>query len=372
MKRSLMVLMLVALPAAAETKKPPALTATQKQTYRKKLGEGRKLSGQKKYAEAIVALQAALVANPGEPAVLSELGLAAYMLKDYAKAETWTRQAIANNATPSIKGAALYNLGLILEARHDTKGAIAAYVESLDVRPNSIVRTRLGKLSPDAAKATEPFAPAALQPMASVDAFCKALPAPEQGTCACTTIKPAPLTLGGAFTDAQIIVRDCPYWEGADKGERFHYLAVKVARGWFATDSELGDYDYNLWCDELGATATATTVDGKLAVTLAREGSCHGHSEEASDWTTSSLVIVGVGASTKPSATPPIDIVSQETTSPDESYDETLKGPTKTVRDVALTAKWDKDGTLHLSGKTKGLDKSEAARLTSPHRFAFP
>ena len=58
--------------------------------------------------------------------VLGELGWTAYLMKDYAKAKDATQKAIAHQPAPNIRGAALYNLGLIDEAQHDTAGAVAA------------------------------------------------------------------------------------------------------------------------------------------------------------------------------------------------------------------------------------------------------
>src|SRR5215470_3007299 len=124
--RALAVVVLLTLPALAD---PKGL-----------LRKGRDLQGAKKYAEAIAAFEEALKLQPDDPTVLGELGWTAYLMKDYAKAKDATQKAIARQPAPNIRGAALYNLGLIDEAKGDTAGAVTAYTESLRARPNATVR----------------------------------------------------------------------------------------------------------------------------------------------------------------------------------------------------------------------------------------
>src|SRR4051794_12480782 len=81
--------------AAATAKKgskPVRPEKAARQKYRAALEQGRKLSKQGKEAEAIESFKAALAAVPDDSAALSELGLSAHHLKDYAQAETATRK----------------------------------------------------------------------------------------------------------------------------------------------------------------------------------------------------------------------------------------------------------------------------------------
>jgi len=363
---------------AAHADRPkPKLTATAKKTYTDKLREGRKLTDKKQYAQAIAAFEAALVANPDDPSALAELGWTAYLAKDLPKAEGFTRKAIANNETPSIKGAALYNLGLILEARSDQKGAIAAYTGSLVARPNPVVRAKLQKLAPEALAAIDPFAPSAMEgPFASLDAFCKVQPKTEDETpCECKSEELKGGKLAAPFAGVALADVQCRETDHSDNDHGWRFVVARTPAGWFAR--RLGEYNDTLWCQDHGALEGAKTdqlIPGdavELAITFKEDGSCIGHSQTATDFDTTSLVVVGIGASRMPSATPPIELVANESNSPDTAYDESLTGPVVVVKAVKLVPAW-KDGTLQLTGATKGLDKDEAARRLAPHKLAFP
>ena len=72
------------------------------------------------------------------------------------------------------RGAALYNLGLILEATNRPRDAAAAYADSLAARPSRVVRGKLQKLAPDLAAKRDPLAPQPLAgPFASLAATCE-------------------------------------------------------------------------------------------------------------------------------------------------------------------------------------------------------
>ena len=73
---------------------------------------------EKKYAEGILAFTAALKLDPNHAAALAELGWAAYLAGDLDAARRHTEQAIAGDASDRTRGAALYNLGRILEDRN--------------------------------------------------------------------------------------------------------------------------------------------------------------------------------------------------------------------------------------------------------------
>ena len=88
--------------------------------------KGRKLAAQGKYAESITAFQSAIASSPTAASALSELGLAYYHLKQYAEAEAALHRALKATSAPAQRGRSLYNLGLILEAKGDTRAVVAA------------------------------------------------------------------------------------------------------------------------------------------------------------------------------------------------------------------------------------------------------
>jgi tetratricopeptide (TPR) repeat protein len=116
-------------------------------SFREQLAAGRQAVKDKKYAEGITAFTAALKIDPNHAATLAELGWAAYLAGDLDTARRNTELAIAGDATDRTRGAALYNLGRILEDRSDKDGAAAAYQRSLALRPNEVVQTRLTTLT---------------------------------------------------------------------------------------------------------------------------------------------------------------------------------------------------------------------------------
>jgi Tfp pilus assembly protein PilF len=151
---------------------PPSLTPDAKAHYKTALAKARKLQAAKKYADATAAFNDALAAAPGDATVLGELGWTAYLAKDYKTAEEITRKAVAAQAVPNVRGATLYNLGLIQEQNGDKAGAIASYAASLKARPNAVVAARLKTLDANAAAAADPYAPHALTGYASIAELC--------------------------------------------------------------------------------------------------------------------------------------------------------------------------------------------------------
>jgi hypothetical protein len=129
------------------------------------LQAARKLAEKGFLAKALNKLEEGLVLSPNDPDLLSEAGSMAFRLHDYRRAKIWTDSAIANAVTPDQRGAALYNLGRLLEAQGEHAGAVDAYVRSLAQRANETVRERLAQLDP---LATRPMA----GPYQSVQDFC--------------------------------------------------------------------------------------------------------------------------------------------------------------------------------------------------------
>lgn len=125
----------------------------QASSFREQLAAGRQAVKDKKYAEGVTAFTAALKIDPNHAATLAELGWASYLAGDLDSARRFTEQAIAGDASDRTRGAALYNLGRILEDRSDRDGAAAAYQRSLALRPNDVVQTRLAGLTAAGASA---------------------------------------------------------------------------------------------------------------------------------------------------------------------------------------------------------------------------
>ncbi len=128
----------------------------QEDAFRDDLSRGRKEVKAKRYAEGIKAFEAALKIDPNHPSALAELGWAAFLSDDLTVAERYTRRAIdSTGASDRTRGAALYNLGRILEERDDKIAAATAYTRSLRLRDNSTVAKRLATLEDGGAKPEE-------------------------------------------------------------------------------------------------------------------------------------------------------------------------------------------------------------------------
>ena len=124
--------------------------------FRKLLGTGRAKSKAKKWAEAIADFDQALAIDPNHARLLSELGWAHFNAGTLEKAEKFTRSSIDNSRDDRVRGASLYNLGRIHEAREEFDRAATAYTTSLEVRPgNKTVTKRLSMLQAKGAKAED-------------------------------------------------------------------------------------------------------------------------------------------------------------------------------------------------------------------------
>lgn len=369
--------------ADAPAKKKPGISAADQKKYKAALDKGRKLEAKKQYADAIKAFQDCLAVSPDDATALTEMGWSAYLNKDLKLAEQYTRKAIGNQSQPNVRGAALYNLGLIRRDRKDTKAAIAAFSESLKVRPHSVVRAALAKLDPKAAAAFDPFAPVALQgSFKSIEAYCKTQPTAEdfpyaddgtkmECTCEAKLGKSAP-KLAAPFEGVELIKRECLV-PNTENGVVSTKLAVKVGGTWSLT--EIWSQDSNRHCSEgvsFGSAKVQDVIPGgtaELLVTHEVEGNCVGGGD-SNDWSVTALVVVGIGASKTPSATPSIELERKETHQQDAFDDK--PGPIKVVTEVKLEAVWGKDGALTLKGKATGMDKSEAANRLGKHLLVFP
>ena len=108
------------------------------------LKAGRKHVQSKRYKEGIASFEDALEIDPNNARLLSELGWAAFKDAQLDRAAVATRDSVRFARDHNVKGASLYNLGRIAEARGEYDAAATAYTESLGVRPgNKIVKERL-------------------------------------------------------------------------------------------------------------------------------------------------------------------------------------------------------------------------------------
>lgn len=354
--------------AAADRK--PKLSDADRKTCHDQLATGRQLTRKKQYKQAVAAYEVCIKLVPDEATVLAERGFTAYLAHDYKLAEASTRGAMANQTEPSLLGAAAYNLGLIEEARGDKPAAVAAYTQSLKARPHSVVRAALRKLDPAAAAALDPFVPKPMAgPFASVDAYCKTLAvSDDEWSCSCGRLETGANAKG--YLEIAAIEHKCKATaSGSSRANQSLAIAVHVAKGWYAV--ETGNLEENLWCvgevliDGIHPQDIAAGGTTELYAALGERGSCTGGESMRNDeWKQSGMLIFGLSSVGVPHATPAIVLTRSETHA-DDSTPETV------IADIALTATW-KGNALELSGKTRGLEPSEARNLVGSHVIVFP
>lgn len=146
----------VVVDAGAPAKSAPISRET-RAAYKRHLSAGRKAAKAAKWPEAITALEAALVAIPGDDRALGELSWAAFSAGDFTKARAAGKASVLGSTDPKIKAASLYNLGRVEEADGKLPAAALLYKQSLALRDNKIVKTRLDALGKDAPLTDEPL-----------------------------------------------------------------------------------------------------------------------------------------------------------------------------------------------------------------------
>lgn len=378
---------LLALCATSFTQAREAPSQDAQTRVRAAVAQGRKLAAQGKNSEAITAFQSALAVDPQAVKALSELGLAHYRLGQYAEGEAATRKAIRAAVDFGQRGRSLYNLGIILEAKGDGKGAIAALADSLKARPNQVVLERLRKLDGALAATLDPIAPRTMRgPFASVSDLCGALNdcktrMEKAYTSAgphfsCQVKKPLAMLAKpvAPFRMAQLVEAKCgPAPRSGDKplndtAESTVYLIVQTDKGFFAAPVAESYWDARGGSDckplELRSAAGAAGAPRIVARVLESGGRDVGQGSDS--WEREKLTVAGIGLSGAPSATPPIEIsnVSSEDEGDGESKPLTSR--------AKLQMKLDGD-SLELTPATSAKSITEA-QLVSPgtHALVFP
>jgi tetratricopeptide (TPR) repeat protein len=379
MRPRLLLVVLLAVTAAQAGAAPadaPTVSAADRKKLSAALRDGRALQRKHKLAAAKAAFERGLAISPDDPVLLGELGWTAYLTNDLASAEELTRKALAGEASPNVRAASLYNLGLIAEARGDKPGAAVFYGQSLRHRPNAVVRKALVKLDPAAAAELDPFAPARLEgPFVSLAAFCatqqkrKADRFGEILGCTCGEIvRPTSRTkLAPPFQQIEMFTRTCMQADSTNVnggfGEVEYKLGVKLVAGWYvgAMDSQ----SFNRHCSsELHHHGISVETHGALLalVRYGIEGECAGGGNGMM-WEGERLVAVGVGKSAVPSATPPIRLRQHDVSTSWETGEEK-----QTIEvELQLEPVWT-DASLEMKGKTRGAGDAELGT----HVIAFP
>lgn len=352
------------------------------------LSKARKLAAAGKHAEAVAAFEQAVQAHPDDVGTQAELGFEAYLAKDYARAEAATRAAIAKVPAPGApgdpvsrtRGAALYNLGLILEATNRPRDAAAAYADSLAARPSRVVRGKLQKLDPELAAKRDPLAPQPLAgPFASLAATCederkRAGVDPREGwddeaSCA----KPPRIAIAAGKPKPpfdEVVAYQTP--SQADL-----QLAVRIGNQWYryslGNSHDLGDDN-----EHCGRTRYKAIRLGQVKREVSelrmeytgvndscerREGGGH---YQSWGWNESGVVVIGVGPSGKPSGIPPLVTHALEWHSED--------GAKKFTSHAGLTLTWAPTGALDVGGKAPdaGSDALDGESLLGHHLITFP
>jgi hypothetical protein len=313
----------LAAPAPADPKLAPEVRAK----YAPALSRGRKLEGKHDWKAAIAAFDECLAVLPDDPVALSEIGWSAYNVPDLARAEKSTQAALKAGGSKDLRGATLYNLGLIKEAQGDKAGAIAAYRDSLKERPNETVRGQLGKLDPAAAKELDPFKPVEMNgPFKILEAFCKEEHPPsstpetdddpgEKCECSAHAIDAGKLDKArGPIKEARIFSYQCSSGRGSyERIQGTLVLGVRVAAGWFVRD--LVDTRDDHYCsDEIKGPqfAIVEAAPGAAPALTLRIGIDEGCARSLmNETTTESFYVAGVGPSGHPSLTPAVTTVDE-------------------------------------------------------------
>lgn len=370
-----LLLFAFAQPARGESPaRPSAAELANRQRYAALLSKGRQLAGAGKIAEARQAFSDCLTISPDDPTALSELGWIEMRANDLERAEATTRKAIARADTPNLRAASLFNLGIILSKRNDSKGAIEALTASLRLRPNATASAELRKLDPTAAEKLK-LAPHAMQgPLAADDKSGKALRAkvcwqsiaqawselevkgPDERI-KCTEQRLQGDLTGSGLLDVQVWSSHGSYNWAKDTLT----LAIRTERGWYLDRFE--SYWSNRWVPgelkirgiELATMGTqkVVTVRWTLGVedwTWDLDTKNQPYDAEGRNVDTHFLVVAGVGPSGTPriTAAVPVGIVGR--------YRERTAS-------AELAVSFPGSGLLKLEGPKESLGKVKRAKF---------
>lgn len=141
--------------------KPPTReqVAEHKQALQGHLDAGRKAVKDKDYERGIAELEKAIAINPLHAKSLGELGWAYFNAGKLDEAKDRLERGLQYAENDGTRGAILYNLGRVAEAKGDKPHAIELYQRSLAVRPNDVVSSRLAELGAPASTAAAPTEP---------------------------------------------------------------------------------------------------------------------------------------------------------------------------------------------------------------------
>jgi hypothetical protein len=310
--------------------------------YTDAMADGARLEKKHDYKGAVQAFERAVAARPDDAGALSELGWAAFLAGDLARASDATQRAVAAAKESNQKAAALYNLGRISEQKGDKAKAADSYRQSLALRPNATVEARLKSLS-----AADPLAPQPLAgPFVTIEAFCTAAK-PDR----CFLEGPALSKPTAPWSAARLIQTGAP-------DDRAVRLAIRAGTGWFVTrpSGETSPDVAPIEVKSEGRALTARWVQGWVAADR----------PDAVRWAqhcTEKLMVCGVGATGRPSCTPAISVRDGGCKSADQ--------PASIEWDWTLDVHLLSDGKLQVGGKT-GAPPKEAKSLVGVHTLAFP
>jgi tetratricopeptide (TPR) repeat protein len=322
-------------------------------------------------AVLLLSMAVPALADDNNARKLVEDGWRAYKKHDLDRAEQLTRQALVGVGDYDVKGAALYNLGRVLEDRNDKAGAIAAYRESLGVRRNATVRTRLATLDAAAAASFDAFIPRPLQgPFANLEGYCEKVfaarpPESRAAAMADLCLRVIPVEPEKAFKLAAPV-------EEVKLIQIFLGDRLLIKLGGQLYVAELEPFPKHGGCHTDRLTFDGVTAHGAaLEVSYQYEGSCFSRAMGSWYWHEQSSVIVGVGASKQPSAPPALRVELDETAGFGDA--KVQEGMLHHVRKLT----WRKDGSLDVAivratGQSVEEDVDDVEDIKGHHALAFP
>lgn len=320
---------------------------------------------------------AGIDANDLAGPVFAELGLVSYQLRALDDAEDFTMAAIRRewfSKNPGGVAGALYNLGLILEGKGDTLGAIEAYQASLLRRASTTVSARLAALVPGA---DQPIVVprAMLGPFASLSQYCQ-----KSARSACsmdTTPDDTSYECKGKLVESArgvvppylsvgLLQTGCLFDPAQHRGNHSYRLVIRTAAGFFVS-AVIATRFANRRCDSSLRPlefALRDLVPGgapEVVLRLGHTSSCVGQGEDINDQQQEFLLLAGIGPSGRPSATSAIPLLDarQETGAERKKYRQ------------SATATFLPEGKLRLSSQP-GKAPDALAGLLAEHPLRFP